>query len=132
MAFIDLMAPTQAAVFTALKSGVSKVPVHDHVKPGTEPSFVKIGAINGTNDSAREEQREEYEVEIHSIYRGADRTELMAIMHEVRTALDGVDIAAEGVSFWTPEFLSQAISDAGPDGVTYAGISTFLVSAEPD
>jgi hypothetical protein len=128
---IDLMSPTQAAVFTALEAAVSLAPVHDHVKPGTEPDFVKIGAINGTNEGAREEQREEFEVEVHSIYRGADRTKLMAIMHEVRTALDGVEIAAEGASFWTPEFVSQAISDAGPDGVTYAGISTFLVSVEP-
>jgi hypothetical protein len=128
---IDLMSPTQAAVFTALEAGVSLAPVHDHVKPGTEPDFVKIGAINGTNEGARDEQREEFEVEVHSIYRGSDRAKLMAIMHEVRLALDGVAIAAEGASFWTPEFLSQAASDAGPDGVTYAGISTFLVSAEP-
>jgi hypothetical protein len=129
--FIDLMSPTQAAVFKALETGVTLAPVHDHVKPGTEPDFVKIGAINGTNEGAREEQREEFEVEIHSIYRGADRTRLMDIMHEVRTSLDGVEIAADGASFWAPEFLMQAISDAGPDGVTYAGISTFLVSAEP-
>jgi hypothetical protein len=128
---IDLLSPTQAAVFQALEAGVSLAPVHDHVKQGTEPNFVKIGAINGTNDSAREEQREEFEVEVHSIYRGSDRSELIAIMHEVRLSLDGVAIAADGVSFWTPEFLSQAISDAGPDGVTYAGISTFLVNAEP-
>jgi hypothetical protein len=129
--FIDLMSPTQAAVFRALEAGVTLAPVYDHVKPGTEPNFVKIGAINGTNEGAREEQREEFEVEVHSIYRGADRTELIAIMHQVRQSLDGVAIAADGVSFWTPEFLAQAISDAGPDGVTYAGISTFLVSAEP-
>jgi hypothetical protein len=128
---IDLMTPTQAAVFKALEAGVALAPVYDHVKPGTEPNFVKIGAIDGTNQSAREEQREEFEVEVHSIYRGADRGELMGIMHEVRVALDGVEIEAEGVDFWTPEFLNQAISDVGPDGVTYAGISTFLVSAEP-
>jgi hypothetical protein len=81
--FIDLMSPTQAAVFAALEAGVTLAPVYDHVKQGTEPNFVKIGAINGTNEGAREEQREEFEVEVHSIYRGADRTELMAIMHQV-------------------------------------------------
>src|SRR4051794_12165799 len=104
---IDLMMPTQAAVFKALEAGVTLAPVYDHVKPGTEPNFVKIGAIDGTNQSAREEQREEFEVEVHSIYRGADRGELMGIMHEVRVALDGVEIEAEGVDFWTPEFLNQ-------------------------
>jgi hypothetical protein len=51
--FIDLMSPTQAAVFAALEAGVTLAPVHDHVKPGTEPNFVKIGAINGTNEGAQ-------------------------------------------------------------------------------
>jgi hypothetical protein len=128
---MDLLTPTQAAIFKALEAGVTLAPVYDHVKPDTQPNFVKIGAIDGTNQSAREEQREEFEVEVHTIYRGADRGELMRMMHEVREALDGVEISAEGVDFWTPEFQTQAISDAGPDGVTYAGISTFLVSAEP-
>ena len=58
MSFIDLMAPTQAAVFAALEAGVTLAPVHDHVKAGTEPNFVKIGAINGTNlDRARAGRR---------------------------------------------------------------------------
>jgi hypothetical protein len=52
-------------------------------------------------------------------------------MNEVRNALEGVEIAAEGVSFWTPDFVSEAASDAGPDGVTYAGITVFNISAEP-
>jgi hypothetical protein len=128
---IDLLAPTQAAVFTALAAGVHLAPVMDTVKQDTKPNFVKIGSIDGTNLGAREEQFEEFEVEVHTIYRGSDRAELMAIMHEVRTSLDGVQIAAAGVSFWTPEFVSQAISDAGPDGVTYAGISVFKITAEP-
>lgn len=129
--FIDLLTPTQTAIFVALSAGVGLADVHDHVKHGTEPNFVKVGPITGTNEGAREEQLESFEVEIHSIYRGADRAELMAIMHQVRTSLDGVAIFADGVSFWTPEFVSQAASDAGPDGITYAGISTFKVTAEP-
>lgn len=129
--FVDLLTPTQAAVYAALKSRVTLAPVYDHVKQDTQPDFVKIGAIDGTNEGARDEQREQFIVEVQSVYRGGDRTQLMALMHEVRLSLDGIAIAAAGASFWTPEFLDQAISDAGPDGVTYAGISRFLVSAEP-
>lgn len=128
---IDLMAPTQAAFFTALEAGVTRAAVYDHVKQGTQPNFVKIGVIHGTNEGAREEQLEQFEVEVHTVYRGGDRSELMAIMHEVRVSLDGVPISADGVSFWTPQFLNQSISDAASDGVTYVGISTFSVTAEP-
>jgi hypothetical protein len=128
---IDLLSPLQAAIFAALEAGVELAAVHDTVKQDTAPPFVLIGSIDGTNAGAREEQLEDFEVEIHSIYRGADRTQLMAIMNEVRTALDGVSISANGASFWTPEYVSQAVSTAGPDGVTYAGISVFKVTAEP-
>lgn len=129
---IDLLSPTQAAIFAALEAGVTSAPVLDSVKQDTPPPFVKIGAIDGTNDSARDEQREEFEIEVHTIYRGGDRTALMAIMHEVREALEGAELAAAGVSFWSPTFVSQAVSDAGSDGVTYAGISVFRVeNVEP-
>lgn len=128
---LDLVSPTQAAVYAALAAGVTLAPVHDHVKQGTEPNFVQIGAIEVGNEGSKEEQRERIEVEVHTIYRGKDRAELLAIMHEVRTALDGVVIEADGVSFWAPEFLSAAASSAGPDGVTYAGISIFEIYAEP-
>jgi hypothetical protein len=127
----DLLSPTQAAVFTALEAGVTLAPVYDSVKQGTEPPFVKIGTINGTNEGTKEDPRELFEVEIHTIYRGLDRTSLIAIMHEVRKSLEGVAIAADGASFWTPDFVSEAASDAGPDGVTYAGITVIEVSAEP-
>jgi hypothetical protein len=130
---IDLLSPTQAAVVAALQAGVNSdlAAVYDTVDQDTQPPFVIVGEIRSTNDSAREEQLEEFEVDVHSVYRGGDRTVLMAIMHQVRTALDGVALAAAGVSFWKPEYLEAGISSAGPDGVTYAGVSTFKIVAEP-
>lgn len=128
---IDLMSAAQSAVFAALSAGVSAAPVRDHVKQDTQPPFVKIGAIETDNEGDKHDQRELLSVEIHTIYRGADRTALLAIMHEVREALDDVEIAAAGASFETPNFVSSAASDAGPDGVTYAGISIFEFYAEP-
>lgn len=128
---IDLMSATQEAVFRALEAGVTLATVHDHVKQDMQPPFVKLGTIETDNEGDKKDQRELLQVEVHTIYRGSDRSVLLAIMHDVRSALDGVAIDAEGVSFWEPVFISAAASDAGPDGVTYAGISTFEINAEP-
>jgi hypothetical protein len=70
----DLISPTQAAVFAALEAGVQGAPVYDHVKQDTPPPFVKIGTIEGTNVGSKEDPREEFDVEVHTIYRGADRS----------------------------------------------------------
>lgn len=128
---IDLMSATQLAFFQALEAGVTLAAVHDHVKQDTNPPFVQVGTIETVNEGAKDEQSERLEVEIHTIYRGADRAALLAIMHQVRTSLDEVSIQAEGASFSTPVFVGAAASNAGPDGATYAGISTFEVYAEP-
>jgi hypothetical protein len=128
---IDLMSAGQAAIFAALETGVVLATVHDHVKQDTAPPFVKIGAIATNNEGGKGEQAETLEVEIHTIYRGADRSVLLAIMHQVREALDEQQLAGGGASF-RPTFATAAASDAGPDGVTYAGITTFEVFAEPD
>jgi hypothetical protein len=128
---IDLMSATQTAVYQALVSGGLSIPVYDHVKQDTQPNFIKIGHISCANEGTKEDQQERFEVEIHAIYRGSDRGELLGIMHEVRKTLDREPLAFNGVSFWQPDFLTAMVSDAGPDGVTYAGISTFEVVAEP-
>jgi hypothetical protein len=128
---IDLMSATQAAVFGALDDRVTLAPVHDHVKQDTDPPFVKIGTIETISEGGKDEQAETLQVEVHTIYRGADRSALLAIMHEVREALEGQTITAPDASFWTPTFIGAVASEAGPDGVTYAGISTFEVFAEP-
>jgi hypothetical protein len=125
------MSAAQGAAFAALTSGVSQAAVHDHVKQDTQPPFVKIGAIESASDGGKGEQLELITIEVHSIYRGADRTELLAIMHEVRQALDDQAISAPGASFQRPKFVRAAVSDAGPDGATYAGISIFEFHAEP-
>jgi hypothetical protein len=131
---IDLMSPTQEAVFEALADAIPDevAEVLDHV-PQDRPieRFVKLGAIEEENVGTKDEPRSRFEIEVHTIYRGTDRSVLLAIMHRVRGALDEQPIAAEGVDFSSPDFLGAAASDAGPDGVTYAGISTFEIYAEP-
>jgi hypothetical protein len=65
------------------------------------------------------------------VIRGAGRAPLLAIMHAARVALDDVQLTGDGVDFSTVTFVSASASDAGPDGVTYAGVSNFEVYGEP-
>lgn len=130
---IDLLQATQDAFYAALVAGVpsERAKVLVHVKQDTTPPMVIIGAMTSENE-ANDGQIERIEVEIQTIYRGGDRGELLAIMHLVRAALDGVTISATGVYFGKPRYLGASASDVGPDGVTYAGISSFEVYTEPD
>ncbi len=129
---VDLMSATQQAVFRALLAGVPGhiAAVYDHIDQDTQPPFVRIGAIEAVNESDKSDQCERFEVEVHSIYRGSDRSALLAIMHRARCALDGPVLEAPDATFDTPELLAAAASDAGVDGVTYAGISKFEIYAE--
>lgn len=126
---IDLMSACQEAVYVALAAGVTNASVHDHLVQDTEPPFVKIGEITTTNEGTKGSQAETLEVEVHTIYRGADRGALLAIMHQEREALDEQILSAGGATFRS-KFVSAAVSDAGSDGVTYAGLSVFELFGE--
>lgn len=128
---IDLMRATQDGVFVALDTNIASAlaKVRQHVQQDTEPPLVIVGAIDSENDG-RSEQRERMSVEVQSIYRGGDRGELLAIMHAVRVALDWRTMIATGAVFTPCRFVGASVSDVGPDGVTYAGISNFEVWAE--
>lgn len=128
---IDLLTATQAAAFAALEAGVTLAETYDVIPQDTQPNFVKIGEIKIVNVGSKHAQAERFEVEVQSIYRGKDRTELMAIMHQVRCSLDGQALAAVGVAFGPCEYTGGGISDAAKDGETYAGVGVFEVDAEP-
>lgn len=123
---IDLMRATQDAFFEALSAAVppTLATVRQHVKQDTRPPLVIIGTIESDNEGSGE-QTEHLYVEVQSIYRGGDRAELLAIMHAVRVALDGKPLAATDAELTAPRFVGAVASDAGSDGVTYAGISNF-------
>lgn len=130
---IDFLSAAQLAVINALKAGVAPAlaRVFDVVPQGIEPNFVKLGEIALEQLGTKDEPRVRIELEVHSIYRGKDRGVLLQMMHAAHESLDGQPIAAAGIDFTWPELLAAAASDAGPDGVTYAGISTFEFFAEP-
>ena len=131
--FIDLITPSQDAVVARLKAGVSPAlgSVHQHVKQDTQPPFVMVGSIDAANEGSKGSQAENITVELHFVTRGPSRAPLMALMHAARACLEGAALEADGVVFETPNYLGATVSNAGADGVTYAGISTFEFIAEP-
>lgn len=130
---VDLITPTQDAVIAKLKAGVPAElgSVHQHVKQDTQPPFVMVGSIDASNEGSKGAQAEGMTVELHFVTRGPSRAPLLALMGAARAALEGEQLNIEGVSFETPNWLGSTVSNAGPDGVTYAGISTFEFIAEP-
>lgn len=135
---VDLIQATQDAVFAALDAQVdpSIAPVLQHAPQGTQPPFIKIGAIDTDSQGGKGEQLEKLTVEIHSVFRGEERGPLLTMMHAARLALDSlsasVRLSADGVDFGPMSFVSATAGDASViDGLTYAGVSLFEVFAEP-
>jgi hypothetical protein len=133
MDIIDLLTPSQDAVIARLKAGVPPDlgTVHQHVSQDTKPPFVMVGAIDSSNEGGKGSQTELISVELHYVFRGSTRAPLLALMQAGRASLEGQELAAPGVAFETPNWIGSTVSTAGPDGVTYAGISTFEFYAEP-
>ncbi|MDF1506265.1 hypothetical protein [Roseisolibacter sp. H3M3-2] len=130
---IDLVTPVQAAALGAL---LADVPAElggavDAPKPNQAPPFNMIGAIVSSNEGGKGDQAERFEFEVHSIYRGTDRGPLLAQSHAVKAALHNRALEADGVLLTEPQWIDGAISEAGPDGVTFAAINTFEIYAEP-
>jgi hypothetical protein len=131
---IDLMSAARGAVFRALAAAVSPslCTVFDDVPQGTQPNFLKIGAIDSQNEESRSDQFERLTVEVIAIYRGQDRGVLLSMMHAGRDALDRKQLTSDGVNFLRTRFVTASASDASKDdGVTYAGISNYEIWAEP-
>lgn len=130
---IDLMTIVQDALFAAMSEHIPAMfgGAHQHVLQDTKPPLNIIGAMDLSNEGGKDEQFERFQAEIQSIYRGADRRELLRQMHAVRLALDGRALNAQGASLRAPAFLDASVSDVGPDGQTYVGISNFEIYAEP-
>lgn len=129
MAF-DPIAATQAAALGALRAGMASEHglVTQHVKQGTLPPFTLIGDVDF--DRQRDDQFL-ISFEVISVYRGAGRAPLLAIMNAARSAVLEQPFAAPGAVFGNLQCVAGSASQAGPDGVTYAGLLKFEVYAEP-
>ena len=130
---IDLLTAAQDAVVKLLREQLpadQRPLVRHSLKQGTEPPFHLVGDIDSENAGSKDEQAEEITVDLHTVYRGSDRRVLLGMMHQVRVAVDDASITIGGGSFRC-SWLTSAASTAATDGVTYAGITTLSLFAEP-
>lgn len=129
---IDLAGAARAAVNDELEEAAAVTwPVYDTVPQGTQPPFLKIGAIDTTDEGRPGEQYERITLELIGVYRGGDRGELGAAMFAARKVIDDRRLTTTTATF-ACQFLSGSISDASKeDGVTYVALSNFELLGEP-
>lgn len=131
-ALIDLLTATQDAVIAGLQACVPAelATVHQHVLENAQPPLVIVGDIDSENEAGKGEQLEKLRVQVQSLYQGKDRRQLFAIMHAVRR-LELQTLVIEGVAFSIRFDGAATTTGAGPNGVLYAGITSFEIYAEP-
>jgi hypothetical protein len=128
----DLLTATQTAFYTALNvSTLTELsPVTQHVIENTEPPLTIIGGVSFEPIGGKDGGLDRATVEIITLYRGTQRTELFAIQSAVRTLLDGQTITAAGAEFSRPVYVSSEVEEL-EDGVTYLGTQRFEVIVQP-
>lgn len=135
---IDLLSAASDGVFalldTAITPDVAEVATNpEQREPGdaADRNVVMFGDIESENVAGKGEQCERITMEIIVIYRGNQRSQLQALMHLVRDALEDAVPVIAGVIFQSIDFLGAASSPPATDGVTHAGIVTISLEAEP-
>ncbi|NLS28159.1 hypothetical protein S2M10_31680 [Sphingomonas sp. S2M10] len=126
----DPIGTVQVAALGALRAGMLAEHglVTQHVKQGTLPPFTLVGDVDF------ERERDDLFLvtfEVISVYRGPGRAPLLSIMNAARTAVLEQPFTAAGATFGRLQCVAGSASQAGPDGVTYAGLLKFEVYAEP-
>ena len=96
-----------------------------------EGNFVQIDDLDWSNEGGKHDPELQVAIDVVTIYRGENRSELLAIMHANYRALIEAPIEAEGVTITGVQLLGGFASGAGPDGLTYAGLQSFVLFAEP-
>ena len=107
-------------------------PTFTAVPQGTEPPYHLIAEIDTERLAPPGSgQFDGITVEIHSVYRGTSRAALAAAMFQLQLAIDSQPLTAPGVRLEDGVFVRSAISRAGPDGVTYVGLTIFETTGQP-
>jgi hypothetical protein len=130
---VNLLLIVQDAVFAAMEAGIAPEMggAHQHVLQDTKPPLNIIGAMEWVNQGGKDDVFGLFTVEIQSIYRGGDRAQLIRQMHAVFLALHDQPLAGDGATLRPAAFVDASVSDVGPDGQTYVGITNFEIYAEP-
>ena len=129
---IDAAVAVQEGFYAALSvPAVTDIaPVMQHVPDGTKPPLVRIGTIELSPEGGKGGGLDRATVQVLTYRREPSRAALYALMSVVRTALDGVEIAAAGAVLSPPEFEGQS-DDLLEDGQTYEGTQIFSCFVQP-
>ena len=110
----------------AALSGAGGPKAYSAVPQGSTPPYYVVADMDADAEGAKGDgQFERLSIEVHTVTRASERGSLLAHMHKARTTLDGRAIVHAGAGFEPLRFLRASVSRAGPDGVTYLGISLF-------
>jgi hypothetical protein len=130
---LDLLSGAQDAIIKLIRDALpadQRSMVRHTLDENFAPPFHLVGDLTTDSAGGKEEQLEDIGADLHTVYRGDDRSDLLAMMHTVRCAIDEAEIELGGAVYkftWRGAIASAAASD----GVTYAGITTIEISAEP-
>ena len=130
---IDLMTAAQDAVVALLRAQLPEDQrgiVRHTLQQNTLPPFHLIGDIASSNEASKGDQLEDIEVDVHTVYRGTNRRDLLAMLHQVRLATDGQTVDTD-VAHFRFTWLGAVADGFAADGVTCAGLTTLHLSAEP-
>ena len=103
----------------------------DHVPQDQPGNFVQLDDLDWSNEGGKQDPELRITIDVVTIYRGQDRAELLGIMHANERALVDAPIVADDVAIAGVSLVGGSASGAGPDGLTYAGLQTFELFAEP-
>lgn len=133
MSEIGLVEAARGAVFVAIAAGLAGIDAValDHVPQDQDGNFVHLDDLDWSNEGGKRDPELRITIDVVTIYRGQDRAKLLAIMHANELALLGAPLSSDGVAISGVSLLGGSASGAGPDGLTYAGLQTFELFAEP-
>ncbi|HEX8419469.1 MAG TPA: hypothetical protein VF638_05590 [Sphingomonas sp.] len=130
---LDLLTGAQDATIALLRAQLPEAQrgmARHSLDEDAKPPFHLVGDVDVEPAGGKGEQADKVTVDLHTVYKGTDRGELLALMHQVRLATDDKQLTVEGGTYRF-EWLGAVASTAASDGVTYAGITQLEILAEP-
>jgi hypothetical protein len=135
---LDLIDATATAVFTKLRAtpavtNLSQVTEHVLQNMLDGGAVTRIGKVESSPAGGKGGQQfEAVSVTIETLYRGTSPAACRAIMFQQRLALEHQALSLAGVEFDTPEWEGGVVDGPASDGVTYVGVQTFSIFAQPE
>lgn len=130
---LDLLTGVQDAIIKVIRDQLPEADrgmVRHSLDENFEPPFHLVGDISLEEAGSKHEQLDEGDAEIHTVYRGSDRRELLALMYQLRLATHDAVIPL-GEAQYRIRWRGAIVSAAARDGVTYAGLTQLDLIAEP-